>query len=277
MTTINKINVHTPITQKGAMGYLLWLRQNMPTAYVAAAQRVPAVRDFESALQSGSALGCCADIYSSSPFYTRQSQALGDYSDYVSDASDVSDDVSDVADTFDATALDDSSPITVDYTDQLMNTDTSVVSPDAPDVTAPSDASIVAPPPTLPPIAPAAISAGSAASSVASSPSIASSLPAIASIVAAVAPVVTAAINNNTASINASTVAKTTQAAQLQYAAAVAGASPLASGVVSTANGNYIAAVAPLGQNSLLSSSIGGIPLWILALGGVGAALLLAT
>jgi hypothetical protein len=264
------LKLHAPITQKGTLGYLLWLRQNMPGTYLTVAAKVPAVAAFEAAVRAPpSAL---QGLYAAPPFWQRQSQAMGDYGDYFSAvASDASSDASDLDL---SSALDSSSPVTVDFTDALTNDplDASVLNPDeAPDVSTP-DVSIVDQTPALPPIAPAAPAAAAAASSS----SMTSSLPAIAQIVAATAPIVAAVINSNTASVNAATVAKTAAAAQVQLAAAAAGQAPLQSGVVAGANGSYIAAVTPFGQDSVLSSTIGGVPLWLLALGGVGAALLLA-
>jgi hypothetical protein len=258
MSVASKISIHAPIPQTGVYGYLLWLRQNMPTAYAIASTKVPALAAFETALKAeGGALGCGCGLGDDGDF---------DISDIADDASDL--DTSSFTDAFTGTA--DTGPITTD----LSINDNSIL--DAGQVTtnlnpATLDMSTVDPGdvPSLPPIA-AAPAAASSTGSIAGSSSMASSLPAIAAIVGAVAGVTVAALNHSTASINASTVAKTQGAAQLQLAQALAGGSPLASGVVMGPNGSYIAAVTP----SLLSSSIGGVPLWVLMLGAVGAVML---
>jgi hypothetical protein len=275
------ITLHPTIPQTGVYGYLLWLRSAMPSAYTAVAQKVPAVASFEQELRNESGLAGCGcnlgDIYRArfSDRADRISVAgFGDYSapsDLISDSSAV-----DTLDTIDVTATSEAGGA-IDVSDLTSGAaDLSVLSPDfmAASASPPIDTSIVDPPaPTLPPIeAPAATSAAGA---VASSATMASSLPAIAAIVSAVAPVAVASLNLATAQTNASTVAKTQQAAQLQLQQALSGAAPYPSGVVQGANGAYIAAVAPASQNSLLSSTLGGIPVWILALGGVGAALLM--
>jgi hypothetical protein len=253
MATANKIAIHAPITQAGAYGYLLWLRQNAPAAYLSALKRVPTLRTFETTLRAESP------------------SQLGDDFD-VSDVLDTSD-VSDLADSIDA------SPITVDLTDSLstIDSDASILTPDNPALEAPPDVSVVAPSvPTLPPITPPP--ADSATAAVAASPSMSSSLGTIAAIAIAAAPVVAAVINHSTATINASTLAKTQGAIAAQYQVALVGQQPLTTGTVQGPAGNYIAAVQPaasVGQSSLLTATIGGIPLWIVALGGLGAALLL--
>jgi hypothetical protein len=264
MGVISHIAVHPKVNQTGTYGYLLWLRSAMPSAYVAVANRVPIVAQFERSLRQESGLAGCGC-------------GLGD-----DDTVDLSDFASTPIDTgsldlsaFDSSAFDSgmdsaSGAVTVDYTSQLN--DSSIVSLDAPTLVQPEDVSIVAPAPTLPEVEPppAASTTGSLASAASAA------LPAIASIVKAVAPVVAAAINNNTASINQATVAKTVQAGQVQLAQALAGASPLTSGVVAGPNGSYIAAVAPAssvadGLQAELSSTIAGIPLWAIALGGLAA------
>ena len=255
--TANKIIVHRAIRQSGPLGYLLWLRQAMPIAYVTAARRVPALGAFELGLRQASGIGCCG-----------LGQDFSDVTDLADETSSISD-VSSFADSYSGSA--DTGPITVDYGSTI---DASVVDqlPVTTNFSPELDASVVDPGnvPDLPPIqAPAA---ASPAASAASSSSMASSLPAIAKIVGAVAGVTVAALNHSTAAINASTVAKTQGAAALQLQQALQGNSPYLTGTVQGADGNYIAAVTP----SVLSSTIGGIPLWaLLAAGGAGAILLL--
>jgi hypothetical protein len=249
----------------------------MPSAYLAASQKVPALASFEQALRNESGLGCCGlgDIYRArfADRIDRLSVAgFGDYSapaDLLpSDAVDTTLPEIDVTSTSEAGGAIDVSDLTSGAADL------SVLNPDYLSASPPIDASIVDPPtPSLPPItAPAATSS---AGTIAASPSMSSALPAIAAIVSAVAPVAVAAINNNTAQVNAATVAKTQGAAQLQLQQALAGAAPYATGIVQGSNGAYVAAVAPLSQNSLLSSTLFGVPIWILALGGIGTALVL--
>jgi hypothetical protein len=51
MTTANKVQANRPITQTGTMGYLLWLRRDLPPVYSAAVSAYPEVANFEAALQ----------------------------------------------------------------------------------------------------------------------------------------------------------------------------------------------------------------------------------
>jgi hypothetical protein len=271
MGIVSHIEIHPKVNQTGTYGYLLWLRSAMPSAYVAVANRVPQVLAFEKSLRQESGLGCCG---------LGQDDSI-DLSDFDAPSIDTSDiDTS----AFDSSAFDSgtdtaSSAISVDYTSQLS--DASIVSLDQPTPPEIDDTSIVAPAPELPPgePPPAASTTGSLASAASAA------LPAIAAIVKAVAPVVTAAINNSTASINQATVAKTVQAGQIQLAQALAGAAPLTSGVVMGPNGSYVAAVAPAagslaavasGLATDLSSTVAGVPVWLLALGGIAAAYLLS-
>jgi hypothetical protein len=254
MTTAAPIQLHPTIPQRGPLGYLLWLRTALPAAYVVALHKVPAVAAFENALHTP--LGCCG---------------IGQ----VDDDTDLMDtDVSDdTLPEIDVTAYSEAPSTVLDDTADTFDTsDSSVLSPDYLSSTPPIDTSVVAPAtPTLPSIA----AAPSAAATVAASSSMSSALPAIAQIVAAVAPVAVASLNLATAQTNASTVAKTQGAAQLQLQQALSGQAPYQTGIVQGANGAYIAAINPVSPNSLLSSTLGGIPIWLLALGGVGAALLM--
>lgn len=275
MSTAAPIKLHPAIPQTGAYGYLLWLRSALPSAYVAVTQKVPAVASFESALRNESGLGCCGlgDIYRARYSDRADRIAVAGFGDYSAPADLIDTSAGDTLPEIDVTATAESGGA-IDVSDLTSGAaDISVLNPDFMSASPPIDSSVVDPPaPTLPPIA--APAATSTAGTIASSSSMASALPAIAAIVSAVAPVAVAAINNNTAQVNASTVAKTQAAAQLQLQQALAGSSPYASGIVQGTNGAYVAAVSPLSQNSILSSTLGGIPIWILALGGVGAALL---
>ena len=132
-----------------------------------------------------------------------------------------------------------------------------VITVDAPDV------------PALPPISSDSSGAAGAAASAVSG----STLASIASTVAAVLP---AALKTATAIVNSQTASKTLATAQLQYAAATAGKSPLQTGIVTTANGTqYLSALTSAGELSdigdTLSFSLGGLPLWAWGLIGLGA------
>ena len=50
MAVANKVSPKTPITQTGALGYLLWLRRDLPPVYSAVKAQFPAVANFETAL-----------------------------------------------------------------------------------------------------------------------------------------------------------------------------------------------------------------------------------
>lgn len=126
------------------------------------------------------------------------------------------------------------------FTDPVITVD----APDVPPVTVSSDSSGAA---------------GAAASGISSS-----TLSSIAGTVAAVIP---AALKTATAVVNSQTASKTLATAQLQYAAALAGRSPLQTGIVTTANGTqYLSA---LGSGSdlsnvgdIFSTTVAGLPLW---------------
>lgn len=251
------IKVNAPIGEKGAAGYLLWLRRDMPRAYVQAVKTIPAVAQFEHFMRAASTpknLGCCG---------------MGDdvtggisFTDMSFDPAAASANFSSAASAFDTSALSSMlDPITV--TGQYMDSSgssTGLLNP------AISDASIIDPSvPQLPPIASDtggfwnsvgnAASAGlSVAGSVAKSigSGIVSSLPAVAAIVKAAAPIAVAAI---------------------QTKAALQGAAPYQTGYfVNPATGQpYLSAVSTP-YNTL--SVAGNIPLWAIAAAGVGVLLL---
>jgi hypothetical protein len=239
MSTASKVIANAPIPQRGAYGYLLWLRRDNPIAYATAVKQIPQVAQFEAALP-------------------KAARGLGD--DFDIDVPDIEIDAPADVDTGSSFALDSSTTDLIGT--QSIGIDTSLFPTEAPSMPA-----ITAPPDTSP-------SAASTAASIA-----ASVLPAIAKIVSAAAPVAAAVINKGTAAQNAATVAKANQTAQLQYAAAVAGGAPLQTGLVTTAGGlSYIAPISALGGSlsSALSASVMGIPIWILALGGFGLVALLS-
>jgi len=110
--------------------------------------------------------------------------------------------------------------------------------------------------------------AGEAASNISGS-----TLSSIANTVATLLP---AALKTATAVVNSQTASKTLATAQLQAAAALAGKSPLQTGIVTTANGTqYLSALNSAGGLSdlsdTLSFSLGGLPLWAWGLIGLGA------
>jgi len=235
-----KVVASPKISQKGTYGYLLWLRSSMPHAYVKAVQSIPQVAAFEASLPRA------------------QSPGLGDDFDVDTSAFDMS--VPDVSVATDVSSDFSLSASSVDLVNDPVSFDSSsFAAPSLPEV---------APPPDIIP------SASSTAASIASSV-----LPAIAKIVTAAAPVAVAAINNSTAKVNQVTAAKVNQTAAIQYAAAVQGLAPLQTGVITPAAGSaYIAPLAALpgSLSAGLSSTVAGIPVWILALGGLGLLALVA-
>jgi hypothetical protein len=86
MATANKVQANKPIAQTGALGYLLWLRHDLPAVYSSVAKKFPDVANFESAL-------------------TRQAAGLGDDTDLSTiDTS-----------SFDFGAAVDTTPVTFDF------------------------------------------------------------------------------------------------------------------------------------------------------------------
>jgi hypothetical protein len=55
VSTASKVQVNAPIPQTGTLGYLLWLRRDLPAAYSVVAKQFPQVAAFEGALQRQSA------------------------------------------------------------------------------------------------------------------------------------------------------------------------------------------------------------------------------
>jgi hypothetical protein len=207
MTSLNKVAAKPAIVQPGALGYLLWVRRDLPPVYSHLATVFPEVANFEGALK-------------------RQAAGLGDD--------------------------------TVDFTDTSFT----------PDVSIPEVAPIFIDAPEIPQVSMPVDSSGSAAEAANGISS--STLSNIAATVAAVLP---SALKTATAIVNSQTASKTLATAQLQYSAAVAGKSPLITGIVTTPAGTqYLSALNPLGVPSdILSTNLIGLPLWAWGLLGVGA------
>jgi hypothetical protein len=209
MTTLNKVAAKPAIVQPGALGYLLWVRRDLPPVYSHLAKVFPEVANFESTLK-------------------RQAAGLGDD--------------------------------TVDFTDTSFTPDTSTFD------LAPAPIFIDAP--EIPAISVPIDSSGSAAEAANSISG--STLSNIANTISAVLP---SALKAATAVVNSQTASKTLATAQLQYSAAIAGKSPLLTGIVTTPNGTqYLSALNPLGNASdVLSTNVSGLPLWAWGLIGIGA------
>lgn len=242
MATAKKVVAHPKITQSGTGGYLLWLRSALPVAYAAAVKAVPQVAQFELALPKAKAgLGDDFDFDFSADLDAPVTASSFDVGDVASDAGDV------------------------DMSSLTSGIDSMDVGPLATSLFPPT-ANI--PAATLPA---AAASAASAASSV---------LPTIGAVVLASLPVAAAVLNRSTAQTTAQTVAQANQTAQLQYAAAVRGATPYQTGTVTNplTGQTYIAPLNSLGGSlsAGLTQSVAGIPVWILALGGLGLVALVA-
>lgn len=238
MISANKVKANPPITQRGTYGYLLWLRRDLPKAYAIAALNMPSVAAFEASLRAPSGLG-------------DDEIDLSDLVDVASSA-DVSSvpafDISgadQLTGAFDTGTILDSSiasavnaPVSIDTSTILDQTDS----------------------PTLPPIA-------------APPADIAPSLPSSAAAVvpaAQLAQIVAGATQG-------APKASGTNAAQLLVAAG--NLAPLITGVVTTpAGSSYLAPLqpAPGSLSAMLSSSVAGIPVWILGLGAVGLIAVLA-
>jgi hypothetical protein len=114
VSTASKVQVNAPITQTGTLGYLLWLRRDLPAAYSVVAKQFPEVANFESALQ-------------------RQSSGLGDNGD---DSIDVS--------AIDTSGFDVSSPLDFSAASPIVFTmpaiaPLTVTPPDVPSVNIPTD------------------------------------------------------------------------------------------------------------------------------------------
>jgi hypothetical protein len=233
----NKIIANPAIAQRGTYGYLLWLRRDLPQAYRQAALQIPAVANFEASLRS-TGLGD-DDIDLSDLLDVADSSSVADVTSSPFDTSDALD----LSAYADDTVLDSSiasavnQPVSIDQSTILDSAGT----------------------PTLPPIAPAP-------------PDIVPSAPSTAA----------QAVNvGQVASVVAASTAgapKASNAAAAQVVQAVAGVAPLLTGVVSTANGAYLAPIAaqPGSLSSVLSSSVAGIPIWIIGLGAVGLLALLS-
>lgn len=188
---MSAVKVNAPIEHPGPVGYLLWLRRDLPRTYLKVMKSVPAVAAFETGLRKAQALGCCG---------------LGDdvpLMDMSFDASAASANFSSAASAFDTSAFTSGSmldPITVSgtYVDNsgsssgIMNSaipDASIMNPSVPQL------------PAIQTSAPATQSWLSSIGSVASSigNGLLQSLPAVAGIVRAAAPVAIAAIQTNAA------------------------------------------------------------------------------
>jgi len=233
MSSANKVKANPAIPQRGTYGYLLWLRRDLPGAYAKAALAMPTVAAFEASLRSS---------------------GLGDDEIDLSDLMDVADASSSVADV--------SSPFDISGADQLtgaFDTGTILDSSIASSVNAPVsiDTSTIldqTDSPTLPPIAPPP-------SDIA--PSVPSSAAAAVP-VAQLAAVVGGAIAG---------APKATKANTAQIIVAGANLAPLVTGVVTTAAGSsYLAPIQPAAGSlsSVLSSTVFGIPAWILGVGAIG-------
>jgi len=250
MTVANKVTANPVIGHAGALGYLLWLRRDLPAAYVAAARAFPQVAAFEAAI-------------------SRSAAGLGDDGDISIDVSSAISSPIDAGSAFDSSAS--LSPVSVDYSSQLAQ-------------------STVAPSVSLPPIAvtpdansTAADIASSTSSSLASIGSfVAKVLP---TVITAGAAVATAVIKNQTASKAQATAALQLKAAQAGlspyqtgYVATANGGAYLAPIQSVGAQSPYAATSQPVAYSSGsgLSAPLMGIPLYIWLAGGLGLVALLA-
>src|SRR5271168_628364 len=109
MATANRVQANKPITQTGAMGYLLFLRRDLPPVYSAAVKAYPEVAAFEGALQ-------------------RQSRGLGD------------DDTDYSADVFDLSTITDPPEIELTLPD-IEPPAITIPAPELPPISIPTDAS----------------------------------------------------------------------------------------------------------------------------------------
>jgi|SRR5271165_717324 len=250
MPTVNKVTANPVITHTGALGYLLWLRRDLPAAYVATLRAFPQVAAFESALQ-------------------RQAGGLGQ--DDGSLSIDVSSAISAPVDTsaFDSGVA--VTPVSVDYSSQLAQ---STVAPAAslPPLTSIPDANSTA--------ADAASSIGSNLAAIGSY--VAKILP---TVITAGAAVATAVIKNQTATKAQATAALQVKAAraglapyQTGYIATSAGGAYLAPIQQAGVPVSYSATAQPYAYSSAggLSAPVMGVPLYIWLAGGLGLLALLA-
>jgi hypothetical protein len=222
MATAAKVQANKPITQTGALGYLLWLRRDVPAAYSAVAKQFPEVANFESALQ-------------------RQSAGLGDDGD-----TDLSIDTS----SFDFSSPSDFSAVSIPVIPDVSIPDITppaitVTPPDVPTVNMPTDT-------------------GGAASNAASLISAGT----LANIGQAVVSVTPGLVNVANAVMASNATQKVIATSNAQVAAALAGKSPLQTGIISGPLGTYLAPISSLTGD--LSQDFLDLPLWVYLVAAVG-------
>jgi hypothetical protein len=245
------IKVNAPISQTGTVGLLLWMRRDLPRAYLTAVKSVPAVAAFETALRKSTpGLGCCRQLGDDSIDFSVPDTSAFDtsvlsdptFSDPVLVSASGIPDSSDIANLTAGAGTIDTSALDTSIVANAAQLDTSLVMPTIPQ---------------LPAVAPSAPATGSFLSSVGSTASaigsgIVAALPSIAKIAQAAAPVAITA---------------------MQISAAKQGISPLQTGYFNNpAGGQYLAGVSSPYPTLGFSASL---PWWVFGLGGVGLLFLL--
>jgi hypothetical protein len=241
---MSAIKINAPINHGGAIGYLLWLRRDMPRVYLQVMQQVPAVAKFEGLLRKPT-LGCCG-LGDDAPTFDMSFDAGAASSDFSAAAS-VYDTSSGgaaipVLDELTVTAPADSTGAVIDPSLTIPASDVSVVSPTIPQL----------PPIATPPAPNTGFWSGVGSVAAAVGNGVVQALPAVAQIVRAAAPVAIAAIQTN---------------------AALKGAYPYQTGYFTnpTTGQHYLSAIATPRSTAIS----GNFPTWAIAAAGVGALLLL--